>query len=224
MSRYYVIADNGQKYGPCDENTLMQWANEKRLVPTTLLEDENGVQKQAQNVISFASQPNGQSPQGNYNQSGKIDLTNGNLGVNNTPNPNSYAGNNSPQYSPYNMNNQNMGENNSGMGPMSILPPDLQGLNWGAFFLNIFWAISNKTYIGLLCLVPYLGWIMCIVLLIKGNEWAWQNRRFYGKEDFREVQKAWSIWGIVIFAVSFIITIFSYGTLAAIFLSGLPFN
>lgn len=36
---YYVIAADGQKYGPADVSTLNQWAQEGRLQPHTMLED-----------------------------------------------------------------------------------------------------------------------------------------------------------------------------------------
>ena len=36
--QYYVVAPDGQKYGPADEQTLAAWARENRLSPTTMLE------------------------------------------------------------------------------------------------------------------------------------------------------------------------------------------
>ncbi|MBI1331712.1 MAG: hypothetical protein GC165_02415 [Armatimonadetes bacterium] len=36
---YFVIGNDGQKYGPADIATLNQWAQEGRLTPTTMLED-----------------------------------------------------------------------------------------------------------------------------------------------------------------------------------------
>lgn len=38
--RYYVLATDGQKYGPADVPTLQEWANERRLLPDTMLEAE----------------------------------------------------------------------------------------------------------------------------------------------------------------------------------------
>jgi hypothetical protein len=37
--QYFVIGDQGQKYGPADVTTLNQWAQEGRLQPYTILED-----------------------------------------------------------------------------------------------------------------------------------------------------------------------------------------
>jgi hypothetical protein len=41
-----------------------------------------------------------------------------------------------------------------------------------------------------------------IVFGIKGSEWAWRNRFFEGGvEQFREVQRIWAIWGIILLIV-----------------------
>lgn len=37
---YYVIGDDGQKYGPADVATLQDWIADKRVGPNTVLEDE----------------------------------------------------------------------------------------------------------------------------------------------------------------------------------------
>ena len=86
------------------------------------------------------------------------------------------------------------------------LPPEAQGLNWGAFFLAPLWSLCHNTWIGLLCLLPSVGWIMNFVLLFKGNEWAWQNRHFSSSQEFIEVQRAWAKWGffITLFPIVFV--------------------
>src|SRR5512143_3265919 len=97
--------------------------------------------------------------------------------------------------------------NNSGMGPQSTLPPELQGLNWGGFLLSWIWGIGHSTWLALLALVPYVGWVMSIVLLIKGNEWAWQNRKWESIQQFRDVQAAWTKWGIIVLIAAFVLGI-----------------
>lgn len=87
------------------------------------------------------------------------------------------------------------GENTSGMGNLYPAPPEVTGWSWGAFLLNWIWAIGNRTWIGLLALVPYVGVIMCIVLGVKGREWAWQNKRWDSIEHFNRVQRRWGAWG-----------------------------
>lgn len=86
--------------------------------------------------------------------------------------------------------------NSSGLGKLYPVPPEIPGWSWGAFFLNWIWAAGNRTWTGLLALVPYVGVIVCIVLGVKGREWAWQNKRWESVEHFNRVQRRWSIWGV----------------------------
>ena len=39
-------------------------------------------------------------------------------------------------------------ENTSGRGPDAVLPSELRGWNWGAFFLNWVWGLGNQTSPG----------------------------------------------------------------------------
>ena len=90
------------------------------------------------------------------------------------------------------------GANTSGMGKDAVIPPGVAGWSWGAFLLNWIWAVGNRTWIGLLCWVPYLGFVMSFVLGFKGREWAWRNKRWESIEEFQRVQRLWSIWGTII--------------------------
>ena len=101
-------------------------------------------------------------------------------------------------------------ENTSGMGKGHPMPDSIKGWSWGAFLFNWFWAIFNRTWIGLLAFVPYIGFIMSIVLGVKGREWAWQNKRWESVEHFNRVQRKWSLWGLVFIVIAVI------GILAAI--------
>lgn len=103
------------------------------------------------------------------------------------------------------------GFNNSGQGKVDELPEGIKGWSWGAFLLNWIWAIGNKTWIGLLCFIPYIGFIFSILLGIKGREWAWQNKRWESVEHFNRVQRKWSVWGFII-----VVGVFGLGILAAI--------
>ena len=104
-----------------------------------------------------------------------------------------------------------VGENNSGEGSAIVPPPGVKGWSWGAFLLNWVWALGNKTWIGLLCLVPYIGFIFAIYLGIKGRELAWRNKRWDSVEHFNRIQKRWSFWAVVI-----VLGIAGLGILAAI--------
>jgi hypothetical protein len=119
--------------------------------------------------------------------------------------PNVYAPPNAP------LEKTDSGSNTSGMGKGHPLPAGVKGWSWGAFLLNWIWAIGNRTWIGLLSLLPYIGFIFSITLGIKGREWAWRNKRWDSLEHFNRVQKKWSVWGLVL-----VLGVAGLGILAAI--------
>ena len=88
---------------------------------------------------------------------------------------------------------------------MKETPEEIRGWSWGAFFLGWIWAIGNRTWIGLLTLIPVVGLIMRVVLGFKGREWAWQNKPWHSVEHFQRVQKKWSVWGVVVAAIGLIL-------------------
>ncbi len=85
-------------------------------------------------------------------------------------------------------------------------PNNLNSFNWGAFLLNWVWSIGNGVWWGLLCLIPYIGFVVAIVLGVKGNRSAWAKFNGTAKE-FECKQAAWSKWGWIIIGVSFAIGI-----------------
>lgn len=107
------------------------------------------------------------------------------------------------------------GENSSGM--HGSVPAEIMGgWNWGAFLLGWIWGIGHSVWIALLAfIVPWP--IMEIILGVKGNEWAWQNRRFESVEHFKEVQRKWTIWGVIIYIISLFV-------IAVIIWSGFTFG
>ncbi|MGL4736740.1 MAG: hypothetical protein ACRCW2_04715 [Cellulosilyticaceae bacterium] len=81
------------------------------------------------------------------------------------------------------------------------VPPEIRKWNWGAFTFNIFWGIGNKTYLPLLCFIPYFNLIWIFVCGAKGNEWAWKSNN-YSLEDvekFLAIQNSWNRGGIAKF-------------------------
>ena len=72
--------------------------------------------------------------------------------------------------------------------PVSTLPEGIKGWSWGAFWLSWIWAIFNKTWIGLLALIPLVNLVMMVILGLKGREWAWRNKAWPSVEHFNRVQ------------------------------------
>jgi hypothetical protein len=87
----------------------------------------------------------------------------------------------------------------------SLVPPAIKGWNWGAFLLALLWSIDHRVWIGLLCIIPYVGFVMAIVLGVKGNEWAWKSRSWSSIEQFKARQRTWAVVGIIIFIIFFIL-------------------
>ena len=84
-------------------------------------------------------------------------------------------------------------ENNSGQGPNTpVLDIVSKKINWGACLLTWIWGLGNKSYVTLLvflvCMIPFVGiiaYLGCQIWFgIKGNEWAWQNKRWNSIEHF----------------------------------------
>jgi hypothetical protein len=96
--------------------------------------------------------------------------------------------------------------NTSGTNDPNV-PLEVQRLGWcwGGFMLSWVWGIGNQVWLAFLCLIPYVGFIMCIVLGFKGHEMAWKTRRFDSVEHFRQTMRAWNNWGIALFIISIIL-------------------
>lgn len=89
---------------------------------------------------------------------------------------------------------QYAGENTSGRGKDAIIPDEIKGWSWGGFLWSWIWGIGNNTYIALLALIPYVGFIVSIYLGVKGRELAWRNKRWDSIEHFQSVQRKWALW------------------------------
>ncbi|MFZ4401317.1 MAG: serine/threonine protein kinase [Bacteroidales bacterium] len=98
-------------------------------------------------------------------------------------------------------------ENTSGLGVNSIVPPEVNKWNWGAFFLNWIWGIGNQSYLAFLCFIPFFSFIWIFIVGAKGNKWAWQNKRWESIEHFKSVQRKWTYWGVGIFSFSIVVII-----------------
>lgn len=83
--------------------------------------------------------------------------------------------------------------------------PKLDGWNWGAAGLTWIWGIRFGVWLALLTFVPAIGGIWWIVLGLKGNEWAWQARKWNSVEEFNQAMAPWKTWGKVLFIVSLVL-------------------
>jgi hypothetical protein len=114
------------------------------------------------------------------------------------------------------MTNSNNLTNNSGQGPSTpVLDIVSKRFNWGAFLLNWIWGLGNKTYITLIIFllgfIPFVGILAifgCQIWFgIKGNEWAWQNKKWNSIEHFHAVQKKWAVAGLICSVIGIILSI-----------------
>jgi hypothetical protein len=80
---------------------------------------------------------------------------------------------------------------------MAVLPAEIRGWSWGAFLMNWVWGLFNHTYIALLICVPVVNLVILVLLGLKGNEWAWRNKRWDSVAHFKSVQRKWAIAGFV---------------------------
>ena len=87
-------------------------------------------------------------------------------------------------------------ENTSGTVGVAT-PPEIRRLNWGAFFLGWIWCLAHGVWLGLILSI-FLSGIGNFILLFKGNEWAWQARKWESAEAFNNSQRAWAIAGLIL--------------------------
>ena len=96
-------------------------------------------------------------------------------------------------------------QNTSGQGKLAVIPSEIKEWNWGAFAFSWIWGICNSVWISLICFVPFIALIMIFVLGAKGNEWAWQSKRWDNIEHFRRTQRTWRNWAIVALVLNIIL-------------------
>lgn len=100
---------------------------------------------------------------------------------------------------------------------MNETPEELKKWNWGAFSLNIIWGIGNRTYLPLLCLIPFFNLIWIFICGAKGNQWAWQDGDYKDVETFKKVQATWNRAGLVCFIIWVAIIVLYFVLFASLF-------
>ena len=85
------------------------------------------------------------------------------------------------------------------------LPADLRGFNWGAFFLNWIWGIRHKVSWAWWALIPVVNIFIAFKLGFQGNELAWKNCEWEDEIHFDEVEREWTMWGIGIAIITYLL-------------------
>ena len=99
--------------------------------------------------------------------------------------------------------------NTSGQGSAASVPQEIRHWNWGAFLLSWVWGLFHHVWWSLLALVPYVGFIVAIILGINGSEAAWQAQHYNSIEEFKARERRWKIAGIVLGVIPIILILVS---------------
>jgi hypothetical protein len=100
--------------------------------------------------------------------------------------------------------------NTSGQGAKAVVPDEILGWNWGAFLMPNFWFMTNGVWWGVLTWIPLIGYIPTIILGLRGNQAAWQSRRWRNVTQFKTHQQVWTVVGLIIGLPQWGIIVFSY--------------
>jgi hypothetical protein len=88
---------------------------------------------------------------------------------------------------------------------------EVAGWNWGPFMFTVLWAFVHKFWwLGLLSIIPGIGFIIGVVLGVKGNAWAWKKDPYKNQEVFEYYQRSWSKVGFLLFMIGAIFTVLGY--------------
>ncbi len=99
----------------------------------------------------------------------------------------------------------------------SSLPYDYtKEFNWGAFFGGWIWGLFNKTFVTLWDLLLFFtpfGFLFRLICGLKGNEWAFNNKKWDDVEKFNKSQENqtifWCIFSLVLIPIIYTIILFS---------------
>ncbi len=113
-------------------------------------------------------------------------------------------------YNQYNANSTNQPlVNTSGQGSSAPVPKEIKGWNWGAFLLTWIWGLFHHVWLSFLVFIPYVGFVIAIILGIKGAEWAWQAQRYGSIEEFKRRERKWTRAALIIILVIIIPILFA---------------
>jgi hypothetical protein len=75
-------------------------------------------------------------------------------------------------------------------------PEEIKRFNWGALLLSWVWGIRYGVWSAFLVFIPFVGWIVPLILGFKGNEWAYKKNPGFGVDKFLSSQRKWTIAGL----------------------------
>lgn len=141
----------------------------------------------------------------------------------------------------FNLEEENLNENNLEYEDTEEIPYGVKKLNWGAFLWPFIWGLFNVKLtrvlvivvlnllvlapvffifsglgndpsnvpfamlsVGLMCLAPVINLIIMIVFLIKGNSWAWKDKKWESVDQFVAVQKKWTLGVLICWLLSMV--------------------
>ena len=97
--------------------------------------------------------------------------------------------------------------NTSGQGSAALVPKEIQHWNWGAFLLTWIWGLFHHVWWSLLVFIPYAGFIVAIILGVRGSESAWRAQRYNSINEFKTRERKWTIAGIILVVIISILSI-----------------
>jgi hypothetical protein len=65
---------------------------------------------------------------------------------------------------------------------------------------------------------------MIFVLGAKGNQWAWQNKKWDSVEHFKKTQRTWKRWGVALFIIGIVLGVIYAIILVVMQLMGIGVN
>lgn len=74
----------------------------------------------------------------------------------------------------------------------------IRGWNWAAFLLTWVWGVPHRVWVSLLALIPVINIIIAIYLGLKGNEIAWRQNRYLSVQEYKDSQRLWLRWSLIV--------------------------
>ena len=112
-------------------------------------------------------------------------------------------------------------QNTSGLGWQAQIPPEVRGLSWGGLLMGWKWAFAHNLW-ALGVITFFLPLIGNLILFFIGIPEAWKARSFRSVKEFWDVQRAWTIIGLVYWGmIAGVFMLYLFFLLVAFTISGM---